>query len=100
MNSIVILCNGQFPTEPYPLYLLESAEGVVCCDGALEQWLAHNPAAQPLAVVGDLGIFACDVLLHCKSANYKCQKCVNCFFCLLTAFIFTFAARNFNTKVK
>ena len=54
MNSIVILCNGQFPTEPYPLYLLESAEGVVCCDGALEQWLAHNPAAQPLAVVGDL----------------------------------------------
>ena len=54
MNSIVILCNGQFPSEPYPLYLLESAEGVVCCDGALEQWLAHNPAAQPLAVVGDL----------------------------------------------
>ena len=54
MNSIVILCNGQFPTEPYPLYLLESAEGVVCCDGALEQWLAHKPDACPLAVVGDL----------------------------------------------
>ena len=54
MNSIVILCNGQFPSEPYPQYLLDSAEGVVCCDGALEQWLAHNPDAQPLAVVGDL----------------------------------------------
>ena len=54
MNSIVILCNGQFPSEPYPLYLLESAEGVVCCDGALEQWLAHNPSARPMAVVGDL----------------------------------------------
>ena len=54
MNSIVILCDGQFPSEPYPLYLLDSAEAVVCCDGALEKWLAHNPAARPLAVVGDL----------------------------------------------
>ena len=54
MESIVILGNGAFPTEPYPLFLLDSAEAVVCCDGALEKWLAHNPEAQPLAVVGDL----------------------------------------------
>ena len=54
MNNIVILANGAFPTEPYPLYLLESADGVVCCDGALEQWLQHNAQARPLAVVGDL----------------------------------------------
>ena len=54
MNSITILSNGQFPTQPYPLYLLDSAEGVVCCDGALEKLMAHNPSARPLAVVGDL----------------------------------------------
>ena len=54
MNSLVILCNGAFPTEAYPLYLLDSAEGVVCCDGALEKWLAHAPQARPLAVVGDM----------------------------------------------
>jgi thiamine pyrophosphokinase len=54
MNSIVILCDGAFPTEPYPLYLLDSAEGVVCCDGALEKWVKYNPSAQPLAVVGDM----------------------------------------------
>lgn len=54
MNSVVILCNGAFPTEPYPLYLLDSAQDVVCCDGALEKWLSHNPSACPLAVVGDL----------------------------------------------
>lgn len=54
MNSIVILCDGLFPTEPYPLYLLDSAPGVVCCDGALSKLLAHNPSARPLAVVGDL----------------------------------------------
>lgn len=54
MNSIVILCNGAFPTEPYPLYLLDSADGVVCCDGALEKLLAYNPSARPVTVVGDM----------------------------------------------
>ena len=54
MTSIVILCNGAFPTEAYPLYLLDSAEGVVCCDGAIQKWLEYNPNANPLAIVGDL----------------------------------------------
>ena len=54
MNSIVILCNGAFPTEPYPLCLLDGAEGVVCCDGALGKWLEYNAQASPLAVVGDM----------------------------------------------
>ena len=54
MNSIIILCDGAFPTEPYPLYLLDSAGGVVCCDGALKRWVEHNPSARPLAVVGDM----------------------------------------------
>ncbi len=54
MNRIVILCDGAFPVEAYPLYLLDSAEGVVVCDGALEKLLAHNPAASPLVIVGDM----------------------------------------------
>ena len=54
MNSLVILCNGAFPTEAYPLYLLDSAEGVVVCDGALEKLLAHNAAAVPLVILGDM----------------------------------------------
>ena len=54
MNNIVILCNGAFPTEPYPLFLLDQAEGVVCCDGAIQKWLDYNPNANPLAIVGDL----------------------------------------------
>lgn len=54
MNNIVILCNGAFPTEPYPLFLLDSADAVVCCDGALEKLLAHNPSAQPAVVIGDM----------------------------------------------
>jgi thiamine pyrophosphokinase len=54
MNSLVILCNGAFPAEAYPLYLLDSAEGVVVCDGALEKLLAHNAAAVPLVILGDM----------------------------------------------
>ena len=54
MNSVVILCDGAFPTEPYPLYLLDSAEGVVCCDGALLKYMEHFPGRAPLAVVGDM----------------------------------------------
>lgn len=54
MDRIIILCNGAFPTEPYPLFLLDGAEGVVCCDGALEKLLSYSPEARPLAVVGDL----------------------------------------------
>ena len=54
MDHIVILCNGAFPTEPYPLFLLSSADGVVCCDGALEKLLSYDPEARPLAVVGDM----------------------------------------------
>ena len=54
MDSIIILCNGAYPTEPYPLYLLESAEAVVCCDDALEKFAQHFPGRMPLAVVGDM----------------------------------------------
>ena len=54
MNNIVILCDGAFPKEPYPLFLLDSADGVVCCDGALEKLLSHNPSACPVAIIGDM----------------------------------------------
>ena len=61
MNSIVILCDGAFPTEPYPLYLLDSADGVVCCDGALEKLLAYNSSARPVAVIGDMDSLSADL---------------------------------------
>ncbi len=55
MNNIVILCNGAFPTEPYPLYLLDSADAVVCCDGALERFLdRYSGERLPAAVIGDM----------------------------------------------
>ena len=45
------------PKKEYPLYLLESADYVVCCDGALDTYLRHfsgRNLRRPDVVVGDM----------------------------------------------
>ena len=57
MLTAVIVGNGQFPKKEYPLYLLESADYVVCCDGALDTYLRHfrgRNLRRPDVVVGDM----------------------------------------------
>ena len=74
MNSIVILCNGAFPTEPYPLYLLDSADGVVCCDGALEKLLVYKTSARPLAVIGDMDSLPAELQERFSSLVVKVEE--------------------------
>ena len=55
MNNVVILCNGEFPRKAYPVYLLDSAEAVVCCDGAAVKYLRRfGEKRMPEAVIGDM----------------------------------------------
>lgn len=59
METAVILCNGEFPRKAYPLWLLESADAVFCCDGALAKYLRHTrkrfgAERAPEAVIGDM----------------------------------------------
>ena len=59
MNNVVILCDGEFPRKDYPLYLLDSADAVVCCDGSVVNYLRHTrkrfgEERMPEAVVGDM----------------------------------------------
>ena len=57
MATAVIVGNGQFPKKEYPLYLLESADYVVCCDGALDTYLRHfrnRTLRRPYVVIGDM----------------------------------------------
>ena len=59
MPSIVILCDGEFPRKAYPLYLLDQADAVVCCDGAVLKYLRYTrrrfgEERLPEAVVGDM----------------------------------------------
>lgn len=54
MKEIVILADGDFPEKEYPLWLLRTAEAVVCCDGALVKYLEFSGGKAPEAVVGDM----------------------------------------------
>ena len=51
--TVVILANGEFPRKEYPLWLLRSADAVVCCDGAYNRKL-EKLGVNPVAVVGDM----------------------------------------------
>ena len=51
--TAAILCDGLFPKKAYPLYLLETADVVVCCDGAVRAYVRHFHRL-PDAVVGDM----------------------------------------------
>ena len=55
MNNLVILCDGEFPRKAYPRYLLDSADAVVCCDGAAVKFMRrYGGARMPEAVIGDM----------------------------------------------
>lgn len=78
MTDITILCDGAFPTRPFPLFLLDNAGGVVCCDGALEKLLEYNPQARPLAVVGDMDSLSkelqerySDIVVHVSEQDHN-----------------------------
>lgn len=53
MKTVAILCDGAFPESEFPRYLLSSADAVVCCDGAIDKYLAFC-GKMPDAVVGDM----------------------------------------------
>lgn len=74
MKDIVILCNGAFPRKEYPLWLLDRADILVCCDGALATLMRHEGKSchkYPDAVVGDFDSLSsalrrrfADILFH------------------------------------
>lgn len=47
----VILANGEYPTHPLPLQILENAKTVVCCDGAANEYILRGHT--PDAIIGD-----------------------------------------------
>ncbi|MCD8031176.1 MAG: thiamine diphosphokinase [Bacteroides sp.] len=47
----VILANGDYPSHPLPLTLLEQAPYVICCDGAANEYIRRRGI--PAAIIGD-----------------------------------------------
>ncbi len=58
--NVVIIAAGAFPRKAYPLYLLSSADVVVCCDSALQTALRRGVRVD--AAVGDMDSVAPAVL--------------------------------------
>lgn len=54
MKSIVILCNGEFPKKEYPLYLLRTADIIVCCDSRYNIGRLKKLGLEPTLIVGDM----------------------------------------------
>lgn len=54
MKHGVILCNGEFPKKEYPLYLLETAGIIVCCDSAGNAGRLARLGLEPTVIVGDM----------------------------------------------
>lgn len=52
-NHIVILADGDFPTNPYPLNLLSKADTIVCCDNSVLK-LTRNTTLEADYIVGDM----------------------------------------------
>ena len=64
----VIVANGNFPTHPLPLSLLETGAPVVCCDGALGKLL--KAGVMPTIIIGD-----CDSLSVQDFERYASMIC-------------------------
>jgi thiamine pyrophosphokinase len=54
MKSVVILCNGEFPKKEYPLYLLRTADVIVCCDSRYNIGRLKKLGLEPALIVGDM----------------------------------------------
>ena len=50
-TTAVIIANGRFPKHPVPLSYIRDAEYIVCCDGAVNDFIARG--GMPDAIVGD-----------------------------------------------
>ena len=58
-NTVIIICDGQFPKTEYPRYLIGSADFIICCDGALKKFMKNSAAIfgeerLPDLVIGDM----------------------------------------------
>lgn len=84
-RTAVILAAGAFPTKPYPLYLLQTADILVCCDSAFSKYLRRMPRIfggerLPDVVIGDMDSLAAslrrtyaDIIVHETEQDHNDQ---------------------------
>ena len=71
MNAVIVAA-GQFPRKEYPLYLLRSADYIICCDSALVTLEKHG--IRPDVVIGDLDSVCGRALRRFDGLVVKCEE--------------------------
>ena len=73
-HQAVIIGNGDFPTSPFALKVLNEATYVVCCDGGANEYIRKGYV--PDAIVGDGDSLADDIKQQHKEIihYYPCQE--------------------------
>ena len=51
-EPVVILANGDFPSHKEPLYILENASTIICCDGSVNKLIKNG--LEPHYILGDM----------------------------------------------
>lgn len=67
--STIILANGTFPSHLIPLSLLNKADKIICCDGAVSKLLHYGK--EPYAIVGDLDSLTPELKKQFSSITYR-----------------------------
>ena len=70
-NTVVIICDGQFPKTEYPRYLIRTADFIICCDGALTKFLRHSKKIFGSERLPDLVIGDMDTLSAAMQKKYS-----------------------------
>ena len=69
----VILANGDYPTSPQPLEILHrGAPYVVCCDGAVNEYIRRG--GMPQAIIGDCDSLSEDIKTSCSDLIHKIDE--------------------------
>ncbi|MFT4222174.1 thiamine diphosphokinase [Dysgonomonas sp.] len=70
--EIVILANGEFPSNSIPLSIFNKSKYLVCCDGAINNLI--NTDKQPNAIVGDCDSLSEENLLKYADIIYRISE--------------------------
>ncbi len=74
MDSVVILAKGDFPQHPIPLRILNEADTIICCDGAVKSLIEYGLISTHIigdmdSITDELKIKYEDQLIHIPAQN-------------------------------
>ena len=78
-NNVVIICDGAFPKNEFPRYIIRNADFIICCDGALRKFLRNcrsifGEDRLPDLVIGDMDSLPASMIRRYKDIIVKVDE--------------------------